>query len=79
MGGISAPMVAGPTAFDVIPNFAISLLDDHLDKVLMFQFGTQYLNMKPVSRTHALWFALYGRLFNSTVPIVKDPRAEKSQ
>ena len=79
MGGISAPMVAGATAFDVVPNFAISLLDDHLDKVLMFQFGTQYLNMKVGSRTHALWFALYGRLFNTTVPIVKDPRASGSQ
>lgn len=79
MGGISAPMAAGATAFDVVPNFAISLSDPHLDKVLMFQFGTHYLDMKPGSRTHALYFALYGRLFNTTVPIVKDPRSDKSK
>ena len=58
MGGISAPMAAQAITFDVIPNFSISLLDDHLDKILMFQFGTQYLDMKPGSRTHALFFSL---------------------
>ena len=75
--GIYAPMVVGATTFDVIPNFSISLLDDHLDKILIFQFGTQYLDMKPGSRTHALFFALYGGLFNIIVPLVKYTKSDK--
>ena len=48
MGGISAPMAAGATAFDVIPNFAVSLLDDHLDKVLQSGFNNLFVN--PLTR-----------------------------
>ena len=35
--------------------------------------------MKPGSKTHALFFALYGHFFNNTMPIVKYPRSHKSK
>jgi len=71
LGGVQAPLNAGPVSFTAFPNFACSLSDPHVLDVLTLGIQTAgYETFKSAAHNLAIFFSICVRFTNTLVPAV---------